>query len=152
MRSFGTSASQDTVLDGLNVTTIFGLLPGGLTLDELSHIARARLKPREVIPRRPRTLAEFRLYLRRSNDPERRVIVNFHRGPLFGEGGGHHSPIGGYLAEEDLVLVLDVNREFRPWLVEPERLYEAVNTIDPSSKRARGLLVVQPPTPLQPLH
>src|SRR5205814_9068953 len=66
----------------------------------------------------------FRAHLRFANDTSRRYVVNFTRGPLFGMGGGHHSPIAGYLVNEDLVLVLDVNEKYGPWLVKSERLYE----------------------------
>jgi hypothetical protein len=43
--------------------------------------------------------------MRRSNDPGRRYIVNFSREQIFGAGVGHHSPIGGYLEDGDLVFV-----------------------------------------------
>jgi hypothetical protein len=66
--------------------------------------------------------------------------VNFSRAPIFGAGGGHHSPIGGYLEAEDFVFVLDVNADFQPWLVERERLFAAVDTVDSSSGQKRGLL------------
>jgi len=93
-------------------------------------------------------LAAFRAAMREANDPSRRILVNFHRGPLFGTGGGHHSPIGAYLEHEDLVLVLDVNRAYQPWLVSTERLFEAVDTVDASSGQKRGLLVIDvAPTP-----
>src|SRR5215203_3559191 len=84
---------------------------------------------------------DFRTLLREANDPARRYIVNFSRDRIFGAGGGHHSPIGGYLEDEDLVFVLDVNRNFQPWLVERARLYEAMNTFDGSKKR--GLLLIE---------
>ena len=77
------------------------------------------------------------------NDPTRRYIINFTRGPLFGTGGGHHSPLAGYLSEEDLVFVLDVNKKYGPWLVKPERLYEAMNTVDRSAGKKRGLLLIR---------
>ncbi len=89
-------------------------------------------------------LDEFRSHLRASNDPERRYLINFHRGPLFGRGGGHHSPIAGYLEERDLVLVFDVNEEYRPWLVESARLFEAMDTVDPTIGKKRGLLLFEP--------
>ena len=41
----------------------------------------------------------------------------------------------------DLVLVLDVNESYRPWLVSPERLFEAVDTADSGKKR--GLLHIE---------
>jgi hypothetical protein len=85
----------------------------------------------------------FREHLRHTNDPSRRYVVNFTRGPLFGTGGGHHSPIGGYLADRDLVLVLDVNKAYGPWLVKADRLYEAMDTLDNTSQRKRGLLMIE---------
>jgi hypothetical protein len=84
---------------------------------------------------------EFLDHLRRANDPSRRTIINFRRKEIFGAGDGHHSPIGGYLEKEDLVLVLDVNEAFKPWLVERKRLYDAMNTLDGEKKR--GMLVVE---------
>ena len=85
----------------------------------------------------------FREHLRRSNDPAVRYVANFHRKAIFGAGGGHHSPIGGYLPARDLVLVLDVNRSFGPWLVPADRLYAAIDTVDGSSGKKRGLLEIR---------
>jgi hypothetical protein len=71
---------------------------------------------------------ELRSELRAANDESRRYVSNFDRSSLFGGGGGHHSPLGGFLEDEDLALVLDVNSSFGPWLVEPQRLLEAMTT------------------------
>jgi hypothetical protein len=84
---------------------------------------------------------EFREHLRRSNDPGRRYIINFNRKVIFTTGVGHHSPIGGYLEAEDLVFVLDVNRDFQPWLVDRSRLFAAMDTLDGDKKR--GLLLIE---------
>ncbi len=140
MRSVHAGGDQRTVLEGTGFTKFLGFLPGGLTLDDVAAIARTRLK-RDVTVLRDLDLAAFREYLKKSNDPARRYIVNFTRGPLFGEGRGHHSPIGGYLSDEDLVFVLDVNKRYGPWLVKPERLYEAMNTLDHGKKR--GILAIE---------
>lgn len=139
-RSLGDSpTSEALVLDGTGRCST-GVCIMGLTLDELADVARAHTR-RKVTVLRDLSEAEFREHLRRSNDPSRRYVVNFHRAPIFGAGAGHHSPIGGYLEAEDLVFVLDVNEDYRPWLVERSRLYAAVDTRDGDAKR--GLLLIE---------
>jgi hypothetical protein len=142
MRSMGRRETQDTVLDGSDVWTLFGyVVPAGMTLDELTALMRLKTgAPVKVL--RDLDLAAFRAELPHFNDISRRYVINFSRGPLFGRGHGHHSPILGYLADEDLIFIGDVNRDFGPWLVKPERLFEAMNTLDDSSSKKRGLLVV----------
>jgi hypothetical protein len=142
MHSLHQGGDQRTVLDGTGISTFLGLLPGGITLDQVAVIAKARLG-REVTVIRDVDLATFRDHMRKANDPARRYIVNFYRGPLFGTGGGHHSPIGGYLEAEDLVLVLDVNKKYGPWLVRTERLFTAASTFDRNGGKKRGLLLIE---------
>jgi len=142
MRSLGVEGDQETVLAGTSVPTFLGFLPGGLTLDELADLARKKVTAKVTVLR-DLDREGFRAQLRRANDPSARYVVNFARGPLFGHGGGHHSPIAGYLAEDDLVLVLDVNAKYKPWLVPSDRLYDAMNTIDRSVGRKRGLLLIE---------
>jgi hypothetical protein len=88
-------------------------------------------------------LQGLRQELSHVDDPARRYVVNFDRGPLFGTEGGHHSPIGAFLADRDLVFVLDVNARYGPWLVATPRLLVAMNTVDASSGRPRGLLRIE---------
>jgi hypothetical protein len=142
LRSLRAPADQSSILEGTGVTTIGGLLPGGLTLDKLGEIAQKKLAKRVTILR-DLDLAAFREQLRQSNDPARRYVINFTRGPLFATGGGHFSPIAGYLVDEDLVFVLDVNKKYGPWLVKSERLLQAMNTLDASAKKKRGLLLIE---------
>lgn len=141
--SFGDdpSATAQSVVEGTAYCWTGQCIPG-LILDELAEIAEYS-GTREITVLRDLSIEEFREHMRASNRPDRRYVVNFLRGPLFGEGGGHHSPIGGYLEREDLVFVLDVNERFGPWLVETERLFAAVDTVDGSSDRERGLLLVK---------
>ncbi len=117
-----------------------GFCPFGLTLDELADVARAHTN-RKVMVLHDLTPDEFREHLRKSNDASVRYIVNFRRREIFGTGGGHFSPIAGYLENEDLVFVLDVNENFRPWLIERSRLFAAMNTLDGDKKR--GLLLIE---------
>lgn len=139
-RSLGEAAtSERAVLEGTaRCWTGFCLM--GLTLDQLAEVARRHTR-RTVTVLRDLSLEEFTEHLRRSNDPHRRYLVNFTRKVIFGAGGGHHSPIGGYLEDEDLVFVLDVNHDFQPWLVERSRLYAAIDTLD--GDRKRGLLLIE---------
>jgi hypothetical protein len=143
VRSTGAEADQAHVLDGTGITTVFGLLPGGLTIDQVATLLRRRLPGHEVTVHRDLDLDALRALAREANDPHERMIVNFHRGPLFARGGGHHSPIGGYLADEDLVFVLDVNHDYQPWLVHTPRLLEAVSVIDPASGSTRGVVSIE---------
>ncbi len=147
-RSLGESATtQDAVLEGSDKCST-GMCIMGLTLDELSEVM-AKKTSRKITIVRDLSLEAFRAEMKRTNDPSRRYLVNFHRGLLFGKGTGHHSPIGGYLEPEDLVFVLDVNEKFKAsrgdpgWLVTTERLFQAVDSIDDSSGKKRGLLVVE---------
>jgi len=114
----------------------------GLTLDQLADVARSKSR-RSMTVLSGLSLDEFRMHMHHTNDTNRRYLVNFQRGLLFGEGYGHHSPIAGYLEDRDLVFVLDVNAKFGPWLVPTERLYNAVSAPDTSSGKTRGLLLIQ---------
>lgn len=53
------------------------------------------------------------------------------------------SPIGGYLEAEDIVFGLDVNERYEPWLIERERLFSAMDTIDSDGDKKRGLLLIE---------
>jgi len=142
LRSLGASgATQATVLDGSGKCGT-GFCVMGLTLDDLAEVAQKKTSKKVTVVR-DITIDELRAHLRRSNDPSRRYLINFHRGLLFGKGHGHHSPIAGYLEAEDLTFVLDVNGDFGPWLVSTERLFRAMDTIDSSSGKKRGLLVFE---------
>lgn len=143
LRSSGRDADQEHVLEGTGIETVGGFLPGGITLDQLAGLARARLPERTITVHRDLDVDELRALVRRSNDPAVRMIVNFHRGPLFARGGGHHSPIGGYLEGEDLVFVLDVNDTYDPWLVSTERLQAAIDTVDSATGRTRGIVLIE---------
>jgi hypothetical protein len=139
-RSLGDPASTEgKVLAGTGRCWT-GVCMLGLTLDELAEVARANSN-RKITVLRDISEEQFREHLRLSNDPRRRYIVNFDRKQVFGAGVGHFSPIGGYLEAEDMVLVLDVNSDFQPWLIERTRLFAAVNTFDGDKKR--GLLLIE---------
>ena len=138
-RSFGLSSDERSILEGTGKCWS-GMCWGGLSLDELAAIARSKTTHRVTVLR-GLSYADFRALLPRFNEPGRRYIANFQRGMLMGKGTGHFSPIGGYLAQEDLVFVLDVNAKWKPWLVEPKRLFDAIDTT--SSEGKRGILLLE---------
>ncbi|HTN86101.1 MAG TPA: phytochelatin synthase family protein [Sorangium sp.] len=133
-------ADESAALEGSRLC-LTGICVGGLTLDDLAQAVRARGRTATVL--RDLTPEQLQEHLRRSNDPARRYIVNFARAPIFSFGGGHHSPVGGYLEDRDLVYVLDVHESFQPWLVERAKLFAAIDTVDSSSGKKRGLLLIE---------
>lgn len=141
LRSLGRDATVDGVIDRAGLWTVFGQLPGGITLDQAADALRAQ-GAGEVTVLRGLDLPAFRAAVAQANDPRVRVIANFTRIPLFGKGHGHFSPILGYLPESDLVFVGDTNAAFGPWLAPLPRLHEAADTVDVSSGEKRGLLVL----------
>lgn len=148
LHSMGDHRSQDQMLINTSYTTWFGYLPGGLTLDQEADLLRTQSR-RPVTVLRGLSLAEFRAEMRAVNDPRRRYIVNFHRGPIFGRGHGHFSPLLAFLPAHDLVLVGDVNSDYRPFLVAAARLWQATETIDDATGEKRGLAVLSVDLPDQ---
>jgi len=149
-RSLGEVADETGVVRGSGKCST-GICFGGVTLDELADLAR--LDPaRKVTLMRDLSYDQFKQHLRQTNDPERRYIVNFHRGLLFGSGMGHHSPIGGYLEQEDLVFVLDVSERVKPFLVDSHRLFDAMTSFDSTNGKTRGLVLIEPRRPISDLR
>jgi hypothetical protein len=141
LRSFGERATERSVVDGTGLCWT-GMCMGGLTIDQLARVIRHASHHRVTVLR-DLTIDQLRTHLRRSNDPTVRYIVNFHRGPLFSDGGGHFSPVAGYLEDRDLAFILDVNESYRPWLVPVDRLFAAIDTIDSDGGKKRGLLLLR---------
>lgn len=140
LRSFGEAATSEQAVLKDTGRCWTGFCMMGLSLDELADVVRKNTR-RTITVLRDLSPDEFRQHMRQANDPGRRYIINFNRKLIFGAGAGHHSPVGGYLEQDDLVLVLDVNREFGPWMVEGARLYDAMNTRDGDT--TRGLLLIE---------
>ncbi len=69
------------------------------------------------------------------------VLVNYARGSLGQEGGGHISPLGAYDKSSDSFLIMDVNPNRAPWVwVEARDLIAAMRTFD--TVENRGYLLV----------
>jgi len=119
----------------------------GVDLDELACLARCN--GAEVDLHRPAMepddASTWRQALLTAARGEAVVIASYDRAALAQSGGGHFSPIGGYHAARDLVLVLDVARfKYPPHWLPAESLLRAMHAIDPATGRARGWMVLRP--------
>ena len=72
------------------------------------------------------------------------LLVNYQRAKLGQGETGHISPLAAYNAETDRLLILDVAAyKYPPIWVSTEALWNAMNTMDSSSDRTRGFIVVR---------
>ncbi|CAH8336805.1 unnamed protein product [Eruca vesicaria subsp. sativa] len=93
------------------------------------------------------TIDDFRKYvLRCSTSDNCHMISTYHRGVFKQTGTGHFSPIGGYNAERDMALILDVARfKYPPHWIPLKLLWDAMNSIDDSTGRHRGFMLISRP-------
>lgn len=78
-----------------------------------------------------------------SNHEHPMIIASYDRRTLNQTGSGHFSPIGGYNADKDMVLILDVARFKLPAHWTPlETLHEAMQSIDKETGKSRGYMLV----------
>lgn len=68
-----------------------------------------------------------------------RMTLEIHITNWLQTGTGHFSPIGGYHAGRDMVLILDVARfKYPPHWVPLTLLWDAMNTVDETTGHHRG--------------
>ena len=92
-------ATQRQVVDGTAYEPWFGVLPGGLTLDQLGDLLQQRSgRPAQVV--RDVDLAQFRAHLRRATIRGAATLVNSIAWPLFGAATAE-PPVLGYLEAGD---------------------------------------------------
>lgn len=71
------------------------------------------------------------------------VLANYLRSAVGQPGGGHWSALAAYDAQTDRVLILDVAKYmYAPAWVEISTLQKAISTVDTTSNKARGLVLV----------
>ncbi|KAL3724432.1 hypothetical protein ACJRO7_029578 [Eucalyptus globulus] len=74
------------------------------------------------------------------------LVSSYHRAGLEQTGAGHFSPIGGYHAGSDMVLILDVARfKYRPHWVPLTLLWEAMDTVNKTTGQRRGFMLISKP-------
>lgn len=71
------------------------------------------------------------------------VLVNYLRAKLAQVGGGHWSVLAAYDAKSDKVLILDVAKyKYPPVWISISTLRQAIDTLDTTSNKSRGLVLV----------
>ncbi|KAJ8534646.1 hypothetical protein K7X08_016374 [Anisodus acutangulus] len=107
----------------------------------LAHCAGAKV---EAFRSNLSTIEDFRKHVMAcTTSDDCHLISSYHRGLFKQTGSGHFSPIGGYHAEKDMALILDVARfKYPPHWVPLPLLWEAMNTIDEATGLHRGFMLV----------
>jgi hypothetical protein len=121
------------------------LLNEGMTLDQLSEMLKSFGLNIEVKHTSSASMEEFlslaKEYL---GSPNHYVVVNYLRSSIGQESGGHISPLGAYDNNTDRFLILDVSRyKYPPVWVKSSELYAAMNTVDGSSGKYRGFILIK---------
>jgi glutathione gamma-glutamylcysteinyltransferase len=115
----------------------------GVDVDELACLARCNGADVEIHRGDASSLQTWRAALAMAASGEAVVVASYDRAAMGQTGSGHFSPIGGYHLHKDLALILDVARfKYPPHWVSAERLWLAMQGIDPATGQARGWLVI----------
>ncbi len=127
----------------------------GITLAKLGCLARCNGANVEMYYGDEITLEKFREHVKficqdvPSNE-YKVMLTSYSRKALSQTGDGHFSPIGGYHAQKDLVLILDVARfKYPPHWVPLALFYEALKLIDSDCGKPRGYLLLSSSDELQ---
>lgn len=117
----------------------------GITIAEFGCLARCNGLTAKVLRADKVTKDKFHQdIIRTSQTPDEILCVSFHRGTLQQTGMGHFSPVGGYCAEEQMVLILDVARfKYPSYWVSVDLLWEALLPQDPDTGKPRGYTILK---------
>ncbi|TDH71750.1 hypothetical protein CCR75_001096 [Bremia lactucae] len=118
----------------------------GISLSEFLYLARCNgVITEDYRATKDFTLEHFRDIVKRSCATSSEIVVlNYSRKVLGQTGDGHFSPIGGYHAQEDMVLLMDVARfKYPPHWVKLSRMFESMQLVDPAMNLPRGLVVLK---------
>ncbi|KAF9579911.1 hypothetical protein BGW38_003639 [Lunasporangiospora selenospora] len=115
----------------------------GITFNQFACLARCHAKV--VVKRADRhTLQEFRKDIQRvASSDDCQMVLSFSRAALGQTGSGHFSPVGGYHAGQDKVLVLDTARfKYPPFFATVTELWESLQPKDPETGICRGYFMI----------
>ncbi|XP_078429328.1 glutathione gamma-glutamylcysteinyltransferase 1-like [Wolffia australiana] len=116
----------------------------GITFGKVACLASCAGAKVETFRSSQSSVDDFRRQVIRSASSEDcHIIASYHRKHFKQTGTGHFSPIGGYHAERDMALILDVARfKYPPHWVPLSLLWEAMDTLDEATGLQRGFMVV----------
>ena len=118
----------------------------GMTLAQLSDFIATYTVEVKTFYGSDISLEQFRGLIRENlvND-NNFVLINYLGQAIGQKRGGHISPIAAYNEESDQFLVLDVSRyKYPPVWVDTKTLWASTNTIDKTSKKTRGIVLISP--------
>lgn len=117
----------------------------GVTVDEVACLARCNGAEVELGSPARHSLSDFRAAVEGATRAGSSLLIaSYSRTALGQTGGGHFSPIGGYHAASDALLVLDVARfKYPPHWVPLPVMFEAMRADDPVTGRPRGWLTLR---------
>ncbi|XP_021722234.1 glutathione gamma-glutamylcysteinyltransferase 3-like [Chenopodium quinoa] len=123
------------------------IMANGTTFSKVACLAHCNGAEVEAFHTNDSAMDNFRSYVISSSSSENfHMIVSYHRAYLKQTGSGHFSPIGGYHAGNDMVLILDVARfKYPPHWVPLALLWDAMNTVDEATGLYRGFMLLSRP-------
>lgn len=112
----------------------------GLSFEEFLFLAECNGSNVRAFRSTESSLGKFRAAIATATTrTDLHVVASFSRKVLGQTGSGHYSPIGGYHAELDLALVLDVARfKYPPYWAPVSMLWKAICDIDEATGQGRG--------------
>lgn len=116
----------------------------GISFGKVACLADCNGAKVEAFRTNESTVDNFRNYVMAcASSEDCHMIVSYNRKHLKQTGAGHFSPIGGYHAGKDMVLILDVARfKYPPHWVPLTLLWEAMDTIDEATGHHRGFMLI----------
>ncbi|KAK2984608.1 hypothetical protein RJ640_029114, partial [Escallonia rubra] len=119
----------------------------GISFGKLACLAHCNGAEVRAFRTNESTLEDFRRFVALCTASEDfHLITSYHRAHFNQTGTGHFSPIGGYHAGRDMVLILDVARfKYPPHWVPLKLLWEAMDTIDEATGHHRGFMMISRP-------
>jgi glutathione-S-conjugate glycine hydrolase len=120
------------------------VLAQGMTREQMAETLRAQGVQAKSIAGSTLDDAGLRALLQKAlGDDGRFVLANYLRQSLGQVGGGHWSVLAAYDAKSDRVLILDVAKyKYPPAWVSIAALRRAIDTVDSTSGKPRGLVLV----------